>query len=137
MAPRSSTSKYATTAKGTRRIPDSRNNRSIFGIYTGWVVGIAVMLTLAISSGGRFLFGVVLKPVSDEFGWDRSDLALAVTISVVALSFLQPAIGWLVDRYGSRRILIAGVVVTALAMLPMTVASSLWQVYVFYGVLAA
>lgn len=118
-------------------MPDSRNDRSIFGIYTGWVVVIAVMLTLAISSGGRFLFGVVLKPVSDEYGWDRADLALAVTISVVALSFLQPAVGWLVDRYGSRRILIGGVVITALAMLPMTVADSLWQVYVFYGVLAA
>lgn len=118
-------------------MPNQRSDRSIFGIYTGWVVVIAVMLTLAISSGGRFLFGVVLKPVSDEFGWDRADLALAVTISVVALSFLQPAIGWMVDRYGSRRILIAGVIVTAIAMLPMTVVKSLWQVYVFYGVLAA
>ncbi|MCO5178298.1 MAG: MFS transporter [Thermomicrobiales bacterium] len=116
---------------------DQRQERSIFGIYTGWVVVIAVMLTLAISSGGRFLFGVVLKPVSDEFGWDRADLALAVTISVVALSFLQPAVGWLVDRYGSRRILIGGVIITAIAMLPMTVVNSLWQVYVFYGILAA
>ena len=118
-------------------MPEPQNDRSIFGIYTGWVVVIAVMLTLAISSGGRFLFGVVLKPVSDEFGWDRADMALAVTISVVALSLLQPIVGWIVDRYGSRRILIAGVIITALAMLPMTVVHSLWQVYVFYGLLAA
>jgi predicted MFS family arabinose efflux permease len=106
-------------------------------MYQGWVVVIAVMLTLAISSGGRFLFGVVLKPVSDEFGWGRAELALAVTISVVFLSFLQPIVGLLVDRFGSRPLLIGGVIATAVAMLPMTMVDALWQVYVFYGVVAA
>lgn len=114
-----------------------REQRKLLGIYQGWVVVIAVMLTLAITSGGRFLFGVVLKPVSDEFGWGRAELALAVTISVICLSVLQPIIGWLVDRFGSRPILIAGVITTGVAMVPMTMVDSLWQVYVFYGVLAA
>jgi MFS family permease len=112
-------------------------SQRIFGIYQGWVVVIAVMLTLAIASGGRFLFGVVLIPVTEEFGWSRAELTLAVTISVIALSILQPIIGLLVDRFGSRRILIAGVVTTAIAMIPITIATSLWQIYVFYGVLAA
>ncbi|HUG14199.1 MAG TPA: MFS transporter [Thermomicrobiales bacterium] len=111
--------------------------QTVFGIYRGWIVVIAVMITLAIASGGRFLFGIVLKPVSEEFGWGRAELALAVTISVIALSVLQPLVGWLVDRFGSRRILIAGVVTTAAAMIPMTRATSLWQIYVFYGLLAA
>jgi MFS family permease len=116
---------------------EDQGQRKIFGIYQGWVVVIAVMLTLAIASGGRFLFGVVLKPVSDEFGWGRADLALAVTISVIALSVLQPMVGWAVDRFGSRPLLIGGVVLIALAMIPMTLVNSLWQVYVFYGLLAA
>lgn len=118
------------TASGQR-------GRTFFGIYQGWIVVIAVMMTLAIASGGRFLFGVVLKPVSEEFNWGRAELALAVTISTIALSLLQPLVGWLVDRFGSRPVLIAGVVVTAFAMIPMTIVNSLWQVYVFYGVLAA
>ncbi|HEX5166129.1 MAG TPA: MFS transporter [Thermomicrobiales bacterium] len=112
-------------------------SQRVLGIYQGWVVVIAVMLTLAIASGGRFLFGVVLIPVTEEFGWSRAELTLAVTISVIALSILQPIIGLLVDRFGSRRILIAGVVTTAIAMIPITIATSLWQIYVFYGILAA
>lgn len=112
-------------------------SQKVLGIYQGWVVVIAVMLTLAIASGGRFLFGVVLIPVTEEFGWSRAELTLAVSISVIALSILQPIIGFLVDRYGSRRILIAGVITTAVAMLPMTMATSLWQIYLFYGLLAA
>ncbi|HYI16706.1 MAG TPA: MFS transporter [Thermomicrobiales bacterium] len=117
----------------TERDRDQR----VLGIYQGWVVVIAVMLTLAIASGGRFLFGVVLIPVTKEFGWSRAELALAVTISVIALSILQPLVGLLVDRFGSRRILIAGVITTATAMIPMTFATSLWQIYIFYGLLAA
>jgi MFS family permease len=116
---------------------DELRQRRVLGMYQGWVVVIAVMMTLAISSGGRFLFGVVLKPVGDEFGWGRAELALAVTISVIVLSFLQPVVGLLVDRFGSRPLLIAGVITTAIAMIPMTMVDSLWQVYVFYGVLAA
>ena len=116
---------------------DGDRGQRVLGIYQGWIVVIAVMLTLSIASGGRFLFGVVLIPVTEEFGWSRAEMALAVTISVVALSILQPIIGLLVDRFGSRPILIAGVITTAIAMIPMTLATSLWQIYVFYGLLAA
>jgi MFS family permease len=121
----------------TAKLTDQDRRQKLFGIYYGWIVVISVMLTLAIASGGRFLFGIVLRPVSEEFGWGRAELALAVTISVIALSLLQPVVGWLVDRYGSRPILIAGVITTAVAMIPMTMVTSLWQVYVFYGLIAA
>src|SRR5438046_585908 len=82
-----------------------------------------VALLLAISSGSRFLFGVVLKPVSEEFGWRRGDLGKVVTLSYVCLSLLQPVIGWAVDRWGSRRILLLGVAATALMTLPLTFAT--------------
>ena len=78
------------------------------GIYYGWFVVVSVATMLAITAGARFLFGVVLKPVSEEFGWPRADLAKAVTINVILLSCLQPIIGILVDRWGSRPILLLG-----------------------------
>jgi MFS family permease len=107
------------------------------GIYYGWFVVASVATMLAITAGARFLFGVVLKPVSEEFGWPRADLAKAVTINVLLLSVLQPVIGILVDRFGSRPILLLGVVGTALMALPVTFATELWQIYLFYSVIAA
>ena len=100
-------------------------------------MAVTVAVLLAVSSGGRHLFGVVLKPVSEEFGWGRADLATAVTINVVLLSCFQPLIGWAVDRWGSRRILLLGVAATALMTLPLTLATELWQIYLFYGLVAA
>lgn len=117
--------------------PQPAARPTVFGIYQGWIVVIAVMLSLAVASGGRFLFGVVLKPVSEEYGWGRAELALAVTINVVMLSILQPVVGLLVDRFGSRRVLVFGACATGLAMIPMAMAHALWQIYVIYGLVAA
>lgn len=105
--------------------------------YYGWLVAGTVALLLAISAGVRFLFGVVLKPVSEEFGWSRAVLATAVTINVLLLSALQPVVGWVADRWGSRRVLLVGVAATALMTLPLTFATRLWQIYLLYGILAS
>ncbi|MGN6810867.1 MAG: MFS transporter [Thermomicrobiales bacterium] len=107
------------------------------GVYYGWLIVATVTLMLAVTSGGRFVFGVVIKPVSYEFGWSRTDLATAVTINVILLSILQPIIGLAVSRWGSRRILLIGVVATAVMMVPLSLATHLWQIYVFYGIVAA
>jgi MFS family permease len=107
------------------------------GIYQGWFVVATVTTMLAVTSGARFLFGVVLKPLSEEFGWSREALSSAVTINVIILTLLQPLIGMAVDRWGSRRILLFGTLGTALLSLPITLASELWQIYLFYSVIAA
>ena len=103
----------------------------------GWWVVATVTTMMAVSSGARFLFGVVLKPVSEEFGWSRADLATAVTINVILLSLLQPLVGIAVDRWGSRPVLLLGLIGTALMSLPITFATRLWQIYVFYSVIAS
>ncbi len=107
------------------------------GVYQGWFVVATVTTMLAVTSGARFLFGVVLKPLSEEFGWSREALSSAVTINVVILTLLQPLIGIAVDRWGSRRILLLGTLGTALLSLPITLATQLWQIYLFYSVIAA
>ena len=113
----------------------SRQGRQ--GIYQGWYVVATVTTMLAVTSGARFLFGVVLKPLSDEYGWSREALASAVTINVIILTILQPLIGIAVDRWGSRRILLLGTIGTALLSVPITLANQLWQIYLFYSVIAA
>ena len=73
-----------------------------------WVVVAVLAVTLTIASGARFLFGVVLKPISEEFGWNRAQLTGAVMLAMVVLSICQPIIGILVDRVGPKKILVGG-----------------------------
>lgn len=111
----------------TRRLP----------VYYGWIVvgTIATMLTAA--AGARFLYGVVLKPLTEQFGWDRAALTGAVLVNMIALACFQPVIGLLADRIGPKRLLIAGAVIVGAMLLPLSYATALWQIYLIYGLIGA
>ena len=102
-----------------------------------WLVVAALTVILMVASGARFLFGIVLKPVSEQFGWERAELTGAVLLGMVVLSLCQPLIGVLIDRVGPTRIVVGGCALLGLALLPLATARELWQVYLFWGVLAA
>src|SRR5215208_6570239 len=98
-----------------------------------WVAVTVVAVTLTIASGARFLFGVVLKPMSEEFGWNRAQLTGAVMLAMIVLSICQPLVGLLVDRIGAKRILVGGIAFLGVSLIPLSFATSLWQIYLLYG----
>jgi MFS family permease len=100
----------------------------------GWVIVAVVAITMTIASGARFLFGVVLKPVSEQFGWDRAQLTGAVMASMIVISICQPLVGILVDRIGPKKVLVAGLLLLGLALIPLSMVTQLWQVYLVYGI---
>jgi MFS family permease len=99
----------------------------------GWVIVAVLAVTMTIASGARFLFGVVLKPVSEQFGWDRAQLTGAVMASMIVISICQPLVGILVDRIGPKKVLVAGLLLLGLALIPLSMVTQLWQVYLVYG----
>ena len=100
-----------------------------------WVIVAVLAVVMTVASGARFLFGVVLKPLSEEFGWNRAELTGAVMLAMVVISICQPLVGILVDRYGPKRVLVIGLSLLGVSLLPLSFATSLWQVYLLYGVL--
>src|SRR5215216_3556024 len=102
-----------------------------------WVIVAVVAITLTIASGARFLFGVVLKPISEEFDWNRAQLTGAVMLAMVVLSICQPLVGILVDRIGAKKILVGGIALLGVSLIPLSFATSLWQIYILYGVLTS
>jgi MFS family permease len=103
----------------------------------GWVVVAAITIALTFTSGARLLPGVILKTITKEHGWSRSDFMLAVTINMIVLSICQPFMGWFADKFGSKAILIGGIVLLGLATIPLSFATHLWQFYLYYGVFGA
>ena len=120
------------------RDPDSAPHSRSDGVPPyAWATVVVVAVTLTIASGARFLFGVVLKPLSEEFGWNRAELTGAVMLGMVVLSICQPLVGILVDRTGPKRILVGGLLLLGLSLIPLSFATSLWQIYVIYGLLTS
>ncbi len=106
-------------------------------LFYGWVLVGTIATLLMATAGARFLFGVVLKPVSEQYGWDRTALTGAVLINMIALSICQPFTGLLSDRLGPKRVLIGGTALIGAMLIPLSYASELWQIYLLYGVIGA
>lgn len=87
------------------------------GIYAGWLVVFGSMMALVVGNGPiiLFTFGVLLQPISSEFGWQRSVLASAVVTSHVIGALMMPFVGIAIDRVGVRRVALPAVLIFALA----------------------
>src|SRR5271170_6568732 len=85
---------------------------SIEHFNEGWLVVLGSTLALIMGNGPviLFTFGVLLQPISAEFGWQRSVLASALVVSHAAGAVMMPFVGTLVDRYGVKRIALPAIV---------------------------
>jgi predicted MFS family arabinose efflux permease len=83
-----------------------------------WWIVIGSMLALIVGNGpvGLFTFGVFLKPVSSEFGWERGTMSMAIGVSLFCGAIATPIIGYLIDRWGIRRVTLPLIVLFALSM---------------------
>jgi sugar phosphate permease len=68
-----------------------------------------------------------------EFDWTRATVtsgsAMGKIIVGPIFGFLA---GWIVDRFGPRRLMLLGIVMGGIALIGLSVMTSLWQFYVFY-----
>lgn len=103
-------------------------------IFYGWYILGVVMVGALLSSGSsQIFFSIMLKPMSDEFGWGRTALTGIAVLGTVGSALLTPVLGRLADRYGPRALVTAGALITGVSYLLMPVLSELWQFYVVYG----
>jgi len=53
------------------------------GIYYGWVIVAVTFVTLFVSTGFRFAFGVYYSAILDETGWGRAETASVVSAAMI------------------------------------------------------
>ena len=95
-------------------------------------VGFAVIL---VTAGVRAAPGALIKPFEAEYGWNRGSISLAVAVSILAYGFGAPLAGGLIDRFGPRRIAIAGCALIAAGLLPLLWMTEEWQLFLFWGLI--
>ena len=78
-------------------------------VFRGWFVVAACFLCMLISGGiGWFTLPVFIPSLKQEFGWTDLELGLAVGLWAGVGALFSPVAGRLVDRFGSRWIMLAG-----------------------------
>lgn len=103
----------------------------------GWTVLAATFVTMILLYGIWYGYSVFLVTLLREFGWSRSLVSGAFSSFVMVHGLLGPAIGWLLRRFGPRRLIMAGGGLMGLAMFLMAETTQWWHLYLAFGILAA
>jgi MFS family permease len=113
------------------------SHRSSSKIFYGWWIVVASFL-IAVYTGGAVFYGFTafFEPIVNEMGWSYTQLSLAASLRGLELGLLSPVVGILADRWGPRKLIFGGILVTVASLLLLSTATSLIMFYVSFALLA-
>ena len=103
--------------------------------YYGWnIVAAATLLTL-LTVGMRMGIGPFFIPMTEDLGFSRSLLATIVAVGMLFYGLGMPLAGYLVGRYGTRFVLLTGMVIVVVSIAWSVQARTPWSFLWSYGIL--
>ncbi len=105
--------------------------------HYGWLVVALTFITSLTSAGTRSALTVMIHPLEIEFGWTRVAISSAASLNLFILGLTSPLGGWLMDRFGPRRMMIISLTLLVMGVTATTQMQHLWQLILFWGVLTA
>lgn len=101
-----------------------------------WKLVLAASIAFSFTSVMTASTGLFLKPWTDEFGWSRTLLSSGMSITAITTFLFSPLFGMLIDRVGTRRMAIPGLVLLAGTMASLSMLNgsivmwfAIWTVY--------
>ncbi len=115
----------------TQKIPKHWPFRNV---YYGWAIVWASTLA-AFGMAPMFgpVLGVFFTSIEEELGWSRWMVSAAFTIGSATGSIFQMLTGRLLDRYGSRMVIVVAGITIALAMVVLSQMQEPWQFWLAFG----
>jgi MFS family permease len=103
------------------------------GVFYGWWVVFAAAVGLFWGPPiAIYCFSVFLKPLMHDFHAGRAAISLGFTLQLIAGAITVPLAGWLIDRYGARKVILPATVMFGSALLLAKILSAgIWQFYLF------
>jgi len=102
-------------------------------LSAGWTLIAASIVIVGFGVGALFSLAVFLKPMQDAMGWSRASISAVALWMWVAYGTGSLMWGVLADRWGARRVVIAGGLLLGLGLVSSSRITSLWQLYVAFG----
>jgi nitrate/nitrite transporter NarK len=94
-----------------------------------WLVLLGCFVGMALSTPAILMqpLGLFLKTITAEFGWSRTTFSSVVAMAALANIIILPIAGYLVDRFGPRRIIALGAVLGSASYAALSLAHSYAQ----------
>ena len=101
-----------------------------------WPMVFAASMGFGFFSVMQVYTGLFMAPVGEEFGWSRTEVTAGLSLSSVIVTVLSPFFGVLIDRWGTRRLVLPGLAMKALVFAGFSLVSgsltqwmAMWVIY--------
>ncbi len=103
--------------------------------YGWWIVALS-MTMIGVTTGPTWAgVGVWVKALEVQFGWSRTVLSGAFSLSQLEGQIMAPLIGYLIDRFGARVLIFIGTVLLGLGFLMFSQTTNIFYFYLAYAVI--
>ncbi|MBA7630052.1 L-lactate transporter [subsurface metagenome] len=104
--------------------------------YGWWIVAASFLIALYVGGVVFYGFTAFFEPIANEMGWSYTQISLAASLRGLEIGLLSPFVGILADRWGPRRLIFGGVLITVAGLLLLSVTKSLIMFYGAFALLA-
>lgn len=112
-----------------------RASTAAFKPHFAWyIVGMATLLQLSTNFVSQ-AFAVLMVVLQDTFAWTLTAITIAYFLRSIIGALLSPVSGWIGDRYGARRAMIAGAGLYIVGLLLLSTITQVWQLYIYYSLI--
>ncbi|MCA8245098.1 MULTISPECIES: MFS transporter [Burkholderia] len=102
-------------------------------LFYGWYVVAAAFAVTFVGFGSAYMFSAFVESLQRDFAASRGQISLVFSLAGFLYFGFGIVSGPLADRFGSRRLAVAGMLLTGAGLAAAGAAHTLLQVYVAYG----
>lgn len=105
--------------------------------FYGWVVTACAFTVLFLTYGVQYSFGIFVPAMMAELGWQYASLGAVFSVYTIVYTGCSLLTGKLTDSLGPRRVVGIGAILLGIGIMATSQASSQWQLFFWYSVVAA
>lgn len=105
-------------------------------LFYGWIVVTVAVVATLIAAGNRSVPGALIQPLHDGTGWAIQTISFATAVGLVLFGLGAPLSGYLMDRFGPKRIALIGLSLMTLSMVLSAAMTQIWQLNLIWGLLS-
>jgi len=115
----------------TTEKPGKKRRRIFYGWY---MVGASIAANTIFSAAYFQGFGVLIIPIERTFGWDRWVISAAMSLRQLESGILSPVVGFLLDRFSSRKLIFWSAVISAVGFIGLGFTNGIVAFFLFFVV---
>jgi MFS family permease len=102
-------------------------------LFYGWYVVAAAFAVTCIGFGCAYSFGAFVRSLEEDIGGSRGSVSAVFSLAGFLYFGLGTLSGPLADRWGSRRLVLLGMLLTGFGLAMASLARNLMEIYAAYG----